>query len=494
MKPVGSSSNSSSSSSRQSSSHPPQQQQAPVSSSQVNPSSRSSSSQSGSGGRPSSSRSSSGRPPTTQQSTSESKQQMQMRAAQPQQAMSGKQQQSLPQYPQQSRGGGYPNVAGPQGKPSHPQVHGQPQSHAHAQQVAAVAARSSQGGRGSSNSHMRSHTADPASQAGIAQSKEAHQPQLTRQTGRTSLPGPGHHTGQQRPGHPQQGMPQHPQQGHHMPGPPPYREPKPMPGKGSRIPSLFDLPDSPEKKGGGSSMPPGYPATGLPPPYPEAPRPSGMSGPLFPTSALSPGFGPGGPSGHTKPRPPDLSRGASLEPGELADTPTPTHIKNMVQGFPFPKGHQQPGVPPGFPKMEKPDQLNTNLPSFPTAIEQAAPTSKLQQSLFDPDFDDFGDSTFNLGDLLTSNSLADPKEEKSKPRAENFTATCDVSALFEDLDSSQMSGGFGNFGNPGGGGGFKQEQQAGFVKQEKGQEAARVKTESDNRLSSSSRFALLHIR
>merc|ERR1719500_1933056 len=168
--------------------------------------------------------------------------------------------------------------------------------------------------------------------------------------------------------------------------------------------------------------------------------------------------------------------------------PTPTHIKNMVQGFPFPKGHQQPGVPPGFPKMEKPDQLNTNLPSFPTAIEQAAPTSKLQQSLFDPDFDDFGDSTFNLGDLLTSNSLADPKEEKSKPRAENFTATCDVSALFEDLDSSQMSGGFGNFGNPGGGGGFKQEQQAGFVKQEKGQEAARVKTESDNRLSSSSRL------
>jgi len=336
---------------------------------------------------------------------------------------------------------------------------------------------------------MRSHTADPVS---LAQSKEAAHPSLTRQTGRTSLPGPGHHPGQ-RSGHPQQGMPQHPQQGHHMQGPPPYREPKHgvPPGqsnssKGSRIPSLFDLPDSPEKKGGSNSMPPGYPGTGLPPPYPEASRPSGIPAqPLFPTNPLSPGF-----ERHTKPRPPELPRGSSLEPGELLDTPTPTHIKNMVQGFPFPKGHQQPGVPPGFPKMEKPDQLNTSLPTFPTAIEQAAPTSKLQQSLFDPDYDDFGDSTFNLGDLLT-NSLADPKEETSKPRApaENFTATCDLSALFDDQDSSQMSGGFGNFGNPGApGAGFKQEQQAGFVKQEKGQETARAKTESDNRLSSSSRL------
>ena len=178
------------------------------------------------------------------------------------------------------------------------------------------------------------------------------------------------------------------------------------------------------------------------------------------------------------------------------DTPTPTHIKNMVQGFPFPKSHQQPGVPPGFPKMEKPDQLNTSLPTFPTAIEKAAPTSQLHQSLFDPDYDDFGDSTFNLGDLLT-NSLADPKEETSKQRApaENFTATCDLSALFEDQDSSQMSGGgFGNFGNQGApGGGFKQEQPPGFVKQEKSQEATRVKTESDNRLSSSSRLAHLSI-
>ena len=341
-----------------------------------------------------------------------------------------------------------------------------------------------------SNSHMRSHTADPVS---LAQSKEAPHQSLTRQTGRTSLPGPGHHPGQ-RPSHSQQGMQQHPQQSHHMQGPPPYREPKHgvPPGqsnssKGSRIPSLFDLPDSPEKKGGNNSLPPGYPGTGLPPPYPEASRPSGIPAqPLFPTNPLSPGF-----ERHTKPRPPELPRGASLEPGELLDTPTPTHIKNMVQGFPFPKGHQQPGVPPGFPKIEKPDQLNTSIPSFPTAIEQAAPTSKLQQSLFDPDYDDFGDSTFNLGDLLT-NSLADPKEETSKPRApaENFTATCDLSALFEDQDSSQMSGGFGNFGNAGApGAGFKQEQQAGFVKQERSQETARVKTESDNRLSSSSRFA-----
>ena len=250
------------------------------------------------------------------------------------------------------------------------------------------------------------------------------------------------------------------------------------------MPSLFDLPDSPEKKGGSSAMPPGYPATGLPPPYPEASRPSGIPiQPLFPADPLSPGF-----ERHTKSRPPELPRGVSLEPGELLDTPTPTHIKNMVQGFPFPKSHQQPGGPPGFPKMEKQDQMNTTLPSFPTAIEQAAPTSKLQQSLFDPDYDDFGDSSFNLGDLLT-NSLADPKEETSKPRPsnENFTATCDISALFDGQgSSSQMPGGFGNFGNQGAPG-FKQEP-AGFVKQEKGQEAARVKTESDNRLHSSSRF------
>lgn len=252
------------------------------------------------------------------------------------------------------------------------------------------------------------------------------------------------------------------------------------------MPSLFDLPDSPEKKGGSSAMPPGYPATGLPPPYPEASRPSGIPiQPLFPADPLSPGF-----ERHTKSRPPELPRGVSLEPGELLDTPTPTHIKNMVQGFPFPKSHQQPGGPPGFPKMEKQDQMNTTLPSFPTAIEQAAPTSKLQQSLFDPDYDDFGDSSFNLGDLLT-NSLADPKEETSKPRPsnENFTATCDISALFDGQgSSSQMPGGFGNFGNQGAPG-FKQEP-AGFVKQEKGQEAARVKTESDNRLNSSSRFMI----
>ena len=223
-----------------------------------------------------------------------------------------------------------------------------------------------------SSSHTRSHTADPASHAGLAQSKEAHpSSQLTRQLGRTSLPGPGHHTGQQRSGHPQQGIPQHPQQSHHMPGPPPYREPKPPSNKGSRIPSLFDLPDSPEKKGGSNSLPPGYPATGLPPPYPEASRPSAMSAAaqsLFqPINPLSPSF-----DRNPKSRPPDLSRGASLEPGELADTPTPTHIKNMVQGFPFPKGHQQPGVPPGYPKMEKPDQLNTTLPSFPTAAMNAS--------------------------------------------------------------------------------------------------------------------------
>ena len=203
----------------------------------------------------------------------------------------------------------------------------------------------------------------------------------------------------------------------------------------------------------------------------------------MPTNTLSPGF-------DRKPRPPDLSRGANMEPGELIDTPTPTHIKNMVQGFPFPKSHQQQQGVPGFPKMEKQDQLNTTQPSFPTAIEQAAPTSKLQQSLFDPDFDDFGDSSFNLGDLL-SNSLADPKEEPSKPRApsENFT-TCDLSTLFENQDSGQMpSGGFGNFGNPSGpAGGFKQEQQStSFVKQEKTQDSLRMKTESDRPVGSASR-------
>merc|ERR1712018_192564 len=189
-----------------------------------------------------------------------------------------------------------------------------------------------------SNPHMRSHTADPASHAGLAPSKDPHQ--LTRQTGRSSLPGPGHQTGQQRPGHLQQGMPQH----RHRQGPPPYREPKhdvvpsgrQCPSKPSRIPSLFDLPDSPEKKGGTNPLPPGYPTTGLPPPYPEASRPSGI--PLFqPLNSLTPTF-----THDSKSRPPDLSRGASLEPGELVDTPTPTHIKNMVQGFPSPKGHQQP--------------------------------------------------------------------------------------------------------------------------------------------------------
>ena len=264
-----------------------------------------------------------------------------------------------------------------------------------------------------------------------------------------------------------------------------------MPPKGGRVPSvvpsLFDLPDSPEKKGGAGAMLPGYSTTGLPPPYSEASRPSAFPGqpPMsMPTNTLSPGF-------DRKPRPPDLSRGANMETGELIDTPTPTHIKNMVQGFPFPKSHhqQQQGVP-GFPKMEKQDQLNTTHPSFPTAIEQAAPTSKLQQSLFDPDFDDFGDSSFNLGDLL-SNSLADPKEEPSKPRApsENFT-TCDLSTLFENQDSGQMpSGGFGNFGNPSGpAGGFKQEQQStSFVKQEKTQDSLRVKTESDRPVGSASR-------
>merc|ERR1711971_1262038 len=184
---------------------------------------------------------------------------------------------------------------------------------------------------------------------------------------------------------------QHPQQqGHHGQGPPPYREPTSKHGvppgsncsglgnsKGSRIPSLFDLPDSPEKKGGGgSSMPPGYPqATGLPPPYPGASSraSSGLpaQAPLFPTNPLSPGFE----RHQTKPRPPEqLSRGASLEPGELMDTPTPTHIKNMVQGFPFPKS----GVPPGFPKMEKQpeNQLNASLSNtFPTAMEKAAPNT-----------------------------------------------------------------------------------------------------------------------
>ena len=59
---------------------------------------------------------------------------------------------------------------------------------------------------------------------------------------------------------------------------------------------------------------------------------------------------------------------------------------------------------------------------------------------------------------------------------------------------SGAGGGFGNFGNPGGaapgGAGFKQEQP---FKQEKSQEAARVKTESDNRLNSSSRLVPLSI-
>ena len=84
---------------------------------------------------------------------------------------------------------------------------------------------------------------------------------------------------------------------------------------------------------------------------------------------------------------------------------------------------------------------------FPTAIEQGAVSSKLQQSLFDPDYDDFDSSKFDLDSLLSSTgALADTKEE-SKPRSDNFVGSVsDLSSLFGEDSNPAMSLGQSNFG------------------------------------------------
>jgi hypothetical protein len=307
--------------------------------------------------------------------------------------------------------------------------------------------------RPSQGSHSRSHSQEPSHPSGKEPASQHRE--LARQTARSSLPGGQTAPHGRPPGHPQ--PPPYPK--HHQP----VQQHKSS--SASRIPSLFDLPDSPEKK---PVAPPSYPGPAhghLPPPYDQARPPYNQlllpGPPLAPLTVQQPG------PKHVA-RHGELARVPSLEQGELLDTPTPTHIKNSL-GFPYPANAKPgPAQTASFPPKPEKDVL----PAFPSAIDQG---SKLQQSLFDPDYDDFDSSNFDLNSLLSS-SLADTKEE-SKARTDNFVVS-DLSSLFGD-DSNptgMMAGGF-EFGNPSGT--FKPEQTVikHEVKQEVKPEKLEVKPE-----------------
>eukprot|EP00092_Neocalanus_flemingeri_P010283 GFUD01011079.1.p1 GENE.GFUD01011079.1~~GFUD01011079.1.p1 ORF type:complete len:1280 (-),score=489.79 GFUD01011079.1:860-4699(-) len=134
----------------------------------------------------------------------------------------------------------------------------------------------------------------------------------------------------------------------------------------------------PPYPGQGHAPPPSYqdPNTSLP----NYPKPS-VSAPFQPPLSLSPI--------RDTPSLSSLSRQPSLEPGEIMDTPTPTHISNMFNYPPKSGYSSKPAAPPAKAKDD-----NRSLQSIlgfasagPVKQEPAQPSSKLQQALFDPDFD-----------------------------------------------------------------------------------------------------------
>lgn len=284
---------------------------------------------------------------------------------------------------------------------------------------------------------------------------------------------------------------------------PPPQQPKQM----SR--SIFDL--SPEKASRPEKPPPAiapisdpaqnpstyhhdtlppYPGHHPPPTYPDPSvsipsyaKPSSQPvAPFQPPLSLSPI------RDRETPALPPFSRQPSLEPGELLDTPTPTHIASMFSYPPKPgySTKPAPAVPPPKPKDDN-RSLQSILGFGPTGgsskpLESAPappPPSKLQQDLFGPDFDLQDPSNMPMLPLPSGPTLPPPPTVKSEVKTE--PSVSDFSDLFgEDSNStsnfmssfSQSRPSFANTFNPGV---VKSEPQALPVKQE-----PRVKQEAQH--------------
>jgi len=219
------------------------------------------------------------------------------------------------------------------------------------------------------------------------------------------------------------------------------------------------------------ALPP-YPGHHPPPTYPDPntslpsyPKPSSQPvAPFQPPLSLSP----------IRDREPStlpgFSRQPSLEPGELMDTPTPTHIANMFS-YPSKPGYStKPAAPP--PKLKEDNRSLQSIlgfgPSGGSVKPEPAP-SKLQQDLFGPDFDLQDPTNMSLLPLPPVPSLPPPPTVKTEVKSE--PSVSDFSDLFgEDSNSSnfmpnfsQSRPSFSNTFNPGV---VKSEPQGSQVKQE----------------------------
>jgi len=187
---------------------------------------------------------------------------------------------------------------------------------------------------------------------------------------------------------------------------------------------------------------PPYPGHAPPPSYqdpnnslPSYPKPS-VPAPFQPPLSLSPI--------RDTPSLSSLSRQPSLEPGEILDTPTPTHIASMFSYPPKP-GYSTKPPPPQPPKPKEDNRSLQSILGFSTVPtgpgkppEPAAPPSKLQQALFDPDFDD--DIPASLPSVPSLPPIPVTAETDFKPKSETVS---DFSELFgDDSNSSNFTPNF----------------------------------------------------
>jgi len=222
--------------------------------------------------------------------------------------------------------------------------------------------------------------------------------------------------------------------------------------------SIFDL--SPEKSSRPDKPPPPIAPISEPvptypsyrdtlPPYPgQAPPPSyqdpntvpsyqkpSVTAPCQPPLSLSPI--------RDTPSLSSLSRQPSLEPGEILDTPTPTHIASMFS-YPPKSGYS---TKPPHPQPPKPKEDNRSLqsilgfstvPTGPSKPSEPAAPSKLQQALFDPDFD--VDIPASLATVPSIPSIPVSADTDFKPKTETVS---DFSELFgDDSNSSNFTPSF----------------------------------------------------
>jgi len=309
---------------------------------------------------------------------------------------------------------------------------------------------------------------------------------------------PGYRTSSSQP-------PPYPGQQHSQPGRDPTKSSSSQPKPPSHQPkmsmsrSIFDL--SPEKSSRPEKPPPPiapisdpvpnpnnyheslppYPGHAPPPTYqdpntslPSYPKPS-VPAPFQPPLSLSPI--------RDTPSLSLLNRQPSLEPGELLDTPTPTHIASRFSYPTNPGYSSKPTVPPPKPKDDN-RSLQSILGFGPTGVsakqEPAPAPSKLQQALFDPDFDLPDPAAMPLLPLPpvpSIPSLPVKPEPVTDFKHKTETSVSDFSDLFgDDSNSSNFMPSFSqprsSFSNSFKPGPVKAEPQVPTVKQE-----SRVKSE-----------------